>query len=106
MAAQFEPNLANVRNGSKADTKVRTSALHADAEKRLQSRLERRDLRVVDGRRAGEADAQRIDGLAAAIDFVVEVRPSRQARRADIADQLAAAHETAGLGDDPAHVRV
>src|SRR5207302_11512161 len=63
-------------------------------------------LRPFDPRLADEPDRQRIDRDAAAMDLVVEVRPGREAARPDVADQLALSDPLAGIGDDPAHVRI
>ena len=47
-----------------------------------------------------------IDGEAAAIEFVVEVRSRREACRSDIAYHLAALHCHTGRHCEPAHVPV
>src|SRR4030095_15990893 len=80
--------------------------VRADRHQLAQSRLEPRQLLAGEQCLAGEADAHRIDRHAAPIDFIVEVRPGRHARRADIADQLALVYETARRDDDPAHMAV
>src|SRR5439155_26738626 len=55
---------------------------------------------------ADEPDAERVHRRAALVNFEVEMRASRQAARADIADQLPGTNIAARLRDDLAHVPV
>src|SRR4051812_49206604 len=57
-------------------------------------------------RRTDQPDTERVHGRAALPHFEMEVRSGRQAARPNIADQLPAADEAAGRGDDLAHVAV
>src|SRR5688500_8208612 len=96
--------VADVRNGSRARPNGQSAPLRSDAEQHLQPRFYRRGETRIDDWRANEAHRQRIDRHAAAFDLEMEMRPGRQAGRADIADDLAAAHDSARLGGYFAHV--